>query len=217
MFMKEEVGKRLKEFAERFFTSYSEFARKLETRPQHLNNFFSGLTMPGAELLTKLSKIGLNINWLFTGDGEMMIGGDTKPGKTKSRMIPLVSNVQCGVPLTEWMSNAERFIEVEGIKSMQNPFAVVAQGMSMAQTILPGDVLVCYESTEQIKDNTIVLVSFKTEPDTTLGLVKRVKFLDDGKVVLYSDNARNFPPMVYNKTDIYKLYPVYNKFIRNVK
>jgi SOS-response transcriptional repressor LexA len=214
--IKNSVGSRLREFADKMFVSYSDLANRLETRPQHLNNFFSGQTMPGAELLARLSKLGLNINWLMTGMGEMLFE-DNKNTRLRAKMLPLVTSVQCGVPSAQWISNTDRHIEFDGLKGLLNPFAVIAQGMSMAQTILPGDILVCYESDEDIKDGDIVLVNFQSEPDTSQGIVKRVKFLDDGKIILYSDNARNFPPVLYRQSDIYKFYPVHPKCLRGLK
>jgi SOS-response transcriptional repressor LexA len=159
----------------------------------------------------------LNLNWLISGEGEMMNLMNAMPsGKSRAVIIPLLSTVACGVPYAEFTSHTDRYIEIDGIKGLMNPFAVAAQGMSMAQTIMPGDILICYESDSEIKNNSLVLISYKTEPGTTMGLVKRVQFTNDG-YIFYSDNSRNFPPIHVKQQQVYKLFAVHNKMIRNLK
>lgn len=214
---KQVYGQRLRYAGETMFGGVGGLATIWDVQKEGIYSYFRGDRLPGSELLRKLCDAGLNINWFLTGEGEMSLLYQPSKTKGKAISIPLVANVQCGVPAVEFTSATDKHIEIDGIKQLLNPFAVVAQGLSMAQTILPGDILVCSEPDGPIADNSIVLVSFKTEPETAVGLIKRVKFNEDGSMILYSDNARNFPPLYARDSEIYRLYPVFNKFIRNLK
>jgi len=185
----------------------------------YISRYESGKNEPSSKFYRILKKKipALNLNWLISGEGQML--EDSKllvGGKSKTTSIPLVSSVVCGVPYAEFTSGSERYIEIEGVKGLMNPFAVIAQGMSMAQTIMPGDILICFESDTAIKNNSLVLVSYKTEPETSMGLIKRVQFTQEG-YIFYSDNSRNFPPIKVKHQQVYKLYAIYSKMIRNLK
>lgn len=68
MIKKREIGLRIKEFGERNFTSMAEFSRQLgmKTR-QELYTYIHGRSIPGGDLLSKMSELGCDINWLLTG------------------------------------------------------------------------------------------------------------------------------------------------------
>jgi len=185
----------------------------------YITRYEKGDNEPSGDFYRLLKKKipNLNLNWLISEKGEMIeVTRNFGGGKSKAVNIPLVSNVACGVPYAEFTANPDRFIEIDGIKALTNPFAVIASGMSMAQTIMPGDILVCYESDSSIKNNSLVLVSYKTEPETSVGLIKRVQFTKEG-YIFYSDNSRNFPPIHCKREKVYKLFAVYNKMIRILK
>ncbi|MDX9924084.1 MAG: hypothetical protein RBS48_04920 [Ignavibacteriaceae bacterium] len=52
-----------------FGNNNSKFARQLQMTPQAFKKYMDGERAPGTEILLKLYKIGVNINWLLTGDG----------------------------------------------------------------------------------------------------------------------------------------------------
>lgn len=68
MLIKREIGLRIKEFAEKNFPSIAEFSRQLgmKTR-QELYTYIHGRSIPGGDLLSKMSELGCDINWLLTG------------------------------------------------------------------------------------------------------------------------------------------------------
>jgi len=214
---KKNYGERLRQAADTMFGGVQGLAEIWDVKKEGIYSYFRGERLPGTGLLTLLHDAGLNINWLLTGDGEMSVMYNQPRGKSRSVQIPLVANVQCGVPSAEFTANTEKFIEFDGVKGLLNPFAVVAQGNSMSPTIVQGDILICSEPDGPIKDQSICLVSYKTEPETHSGLVKRVAFIEDGSLILYSDNSRSFPPINVKETEIFRLYPVYNKLIRSFK
>jgi phage repressor protein C with HTH and peptisase S24 domain len=211
---REEFGQRLKLAAERNYGGLQGLAKLWDMKVQGVYKYINGERLPGSELLKKLTNV-ININWILTGEGVM--NTQMAPEKNRAKTIPVITNVQCGVPATYFYEKSKKYIEMDGVNSLLNPFAVVADGLSMAQTIMPGDILICSQAVNPIKDNSVVLVSYKTDPGTGMGLIKRVKFKKDGHMILYSDNSRNFPPFEVKKDEIYTLFPVYTKFIRNLK
>jgi transcriptional regulator with XRE-family HTH domain len=214
------MANKLERLREHLGFNKNRFAEFLGVSNVYITRYEKGEYEPSSEFYRLLKKKipSLNLNWLIGDKGNMMdeyksVYGGNKPNAAG---IPLLSTVACGVPYAEFTQNYERIIEIDGLKGLVNPFAVIAQGLSMAQTIMPGDILICYEPSAPIKNNSLVLVSYKTEPDTTMGLIKRVQFTKEG-YIFYSDNSRNFPPMHAKKEQVYKLFAVYNKMIRNLK
>ncbi|RPI19035.1 MAG: LexA family transcriptional regulator [Ignavibacteriae bacterium] len=213
---REVFGNRLKDVADKHLGGIQGLSKLWDMKVQAIYKYINGQRLPGTELLEKLQDY-VNINWLISGDGNMLPDEPIFADKSRSRIIPILSEVPCGVPAIQFISNANKYIEVFDIKHLLNPFAVSAQGMSMAQTIMPGDVLICHQATGPVKEHSVVLVSYKSSPDTTMGLIKRMMYKKDGDFIFYSDNSRNFPPIEVKKEDIFALFPVYNKFLRSLK
>lgn len=63
--VKEEVAKRLKIFGIEKFGKLSILASNLDMLPQSLQKYTSGESLPGAEILSKLSDLGCDIEWLL--------------------------------------------------------------------------------------------------------------------------------------------------------
>jgi len=55
----------------------------------------AGKTIPGGKVLAGLSRLGVNINWVLTDDGEMMIGdGSHAPLPGDEHAVPVVLDAQ---------------------------------------------------------------------------------------------------------------------------
>ncbi len=68
---KEDVGKRLREFAARF-RSQSELARALGMKKhQQLYPYLKGQSLPGFEIIAKLRELGCDPNWLIAGETDV--------------------------------------------------------------------------------------------------------------------------------------------------
>lgn len=67
----EDIRIRLNEIINSRFNNKTEACRKLNIAQSQLSRYLSGNLKPGTEFIIKLSDLGININWLFTGDGEM--------------------------------------------------------------------------------------------------------------------------------------------------
>lgn len=192
-------------------------AKSIGITEQSISKNMSGKSSWGVESLLRISEyFNVSIEWLIYGK-------ETHPKNTMRLLkendgieVPLYGMAICGIPASEW-SEPKGFISVDFVRGLQNVFAVKATGMSMAQTIMPDDIIFAYRSHSKPKDKSIVLVSMKTVPDTKEGLIKRIKWLDKKQVMLYSDNSRNYDPMIVNESDIYEIFAVHNQIIRQIK
>lgn len=59
------IGKRLRSFAEENFESLAEFGRQFGKDRTFFTPYFNGSSVPGAELLKRLTELGCDINWLL--------------------------------------------------------------------------------------------------------------------------------------------------------
>jgi phage repressor protein C with HTH and peptisase S24 domain len=173
----------------------------------------------------------VSLEWLLTGD-------ESRPEKSgdtgrKTKLVPLYGSAICGAPLHEWREHFIKNLEVDFLSGVdpQNTFAVEAVGLSMAQTIMPGWIVFGYRPPNLpqlaagekytvkhlkavFKEGSLVVVSFKTFPGANEGVIKRIGYLDDDQsILLVSDNARNFRPLLCRVKDIYEIFAVYSRFI----
>lgn len=80
-----DIGQRLTEFRVIKGWSREEFARLLGGTKRGLQDNERGETMPGGKLLAHAHALGMNVNWLLSGDGEMLIADMQNPArKTKA-------------------------------------------------------------------------------------------------------------------------------------
>jgi hypothetical protein len=66
-----EIGRRLKDFADKEYGSIPSLAKEIEMNQSQLQNYVyrkKNQPLPGAEVLLKLRKVGCDINWLLTGE-----------------------------------------------------------------------------------------------------------------------------------------------------
>ncbi len=66
------ISDRLKEFA-KYIGSARRLSELIGLKPTAFQIYTNGRSLPGALILTKLSELGCNINWLLTGEGNMLI------------------------------------------------------------------------------------------------------------------------------------------------
>lgn len=211
---RDNFAKRFTEFCNTISDIKSDFAKKLNITPQALQKYLKGERMPLPDLLEKLNSLGCNINWLLTGEGEMI--KSISNIKTKSKQIPILAEVECGVPIYSQITNDTiKYIEITDINYYFNPFVVIAKGDSMSPYINSGDMLVCSDEPEKVKDGKAVVINYKTIPDHYSSNAKLIKYLDDDKIMCYSINTK-FAPVIVKKSEIYKIYKVV-RIIREVR
>jgi hypothetical protein len=62
---------RLKYFIKCCYKTQVEFGQVCDLLPQELSRYTTQERKPGADILAKFSNAGLNLDWLFTGNGSM--------------------------------------------------------------------------------------------------------------------------------------------------
>jgi len=68
------TGKRFRQIADALFEgNKSELARSLGMQPSSFAKYTDGSRRPGSKVLERLSRLGININWFLSGEGEMMV------------------------------------------------------------------------------------------------------------------------------------------------
>lgn len=85
--LKKTVGKRLtffiKKICKTYNITYNQFAEKTHVPENILKCYEQGLIFPGTDLLAYVNwNFGLNITWLYTGEGDWFIEGFVPNGKT---------------------------------------------------------------------------------------------------------------------------------------
>jgi len=76
-----DISDRLKQVSERLCRgNNSQLAREMDMKPSTFGKYMSGDRQPGAAVLVRLSRLGINLNWILTGQGSMMSdGGGPQP------------------------------------------------------------------------------------------------------------------------------------------
>lgn len=142
----QDFKKRLVEFARtRYDMGQTRFEEKCGIHPGTISAIKSN--GPTAAVVTKIavSCPELNLNWLFTGEGPMMIGepADTKKGTDGTPSLPLVpfeAVAGPGSPVYE-DERIEDFYSVSEFKDCD--FLIRVKGDSMSPHFTGGDLLAC--------------------------------------------------------------------------
>lgn len=179
-----------------------------------LSSYFSRNSKWGIDVLSAIAKyFRVTVDWLINGDsGNDIINIDN----SKKNEVPIYGMAICGLPVNDW-SEPKDYISVDFVKGLNHVFAVKATGMSMAQTIMPDDIVFAYKPNQPPKSGSIVLASLKTVPDSKEGLIKRIKWLSKHEIMLYSDNARNYEPLIVKESEVYEIFAVHTQIIRQIK
>jgi transcriptional regulator with XRE-family HTH domain len=66
-------AERLEEVCDRLYNgNKADMAREMGKKPSSVYQYFNGTRNPGNEILHQLTNLGVNLNWLFTGHGQML-------------------------------------------------------------------------------------------------------------------------------------------------
>lgn len=74
-------GERIKHFASEKFDSQTGLAQKLGMSVQTLSGYANGRNFPSEDFFLAVSKLGCNVHWLLTGEGEMLHKPDENAAK----------------------------------------------------------------------------------------------------------------------------------------
>lgn len=130
-----QIGERLKKIRERDGYSQTDFARKLDLLIQTYARYEKGERELPDSVKIKLRGLGTNIDWLLTGEGEMLQQDKKLPQTTIKKIPVLRQQVSCG-PGNDWESDKiiDRYIEpLELIPSLRGKHvcAFPVHGLSM--------------------------------------------------------------------------------------
>lgn len=71
------------------FKRQADFADAIGRARNSISAYERGTQVPDGETLLRLAQLGVQIQWLLTGDGDMLIGGDAEQPPTAARGAPL--------------------------------------------------------------------------------------------------------------------------------
>ena len=168
--VKNEVfAERVRERASRLTLSQSDIARRLGVRPQSVQQWFSGETVPRTQRLRELAALlQTSVRYLLGGApdaGE----GNTSTHEGSATEIPLISWVQAG----QWacaedpypVGAAERMIRTfESVGP--NAFALKVQGDSMEPTF-PAGCIIIVDPARQPRNGSYVVVRLEESSEAT--------------------------------------------------
>lgn len=187
-----QLGVRIEQLVELFDTQ-KEAAEIAGVAPKTLQNWISGATMPGFELLAQLAaKKNVNLEWLASGRGAM-IAGEIVPAGVVSDFsyIPRYS-VRAGAGSGQIVESENLLgflaFRTEWIRTRlrRNPSKLVvleAYGDSMEKTISDGDILLVDISEERVRGPAIYVILAGNE-----AIVKRIELTLEGWLIVKSDN-----------------------------
>lgn len=188
------ISKRLKEFGLKNFKSIAELARQMGMKPQALQSYVDGTSVPGGHILAKLKELGCDINWLLSDASDTRYVSFDEIESVDS--IPKLEYKIAGVvpaghaeifdyndwyenELVDYDPNTHVFLQVDE-----------ANGYSMVPLLQPGD-LVLIDLYSKPKDGDMVAARW----DETGGAVKILNLDEDdpNKIVLLSYNQSTKP------------------------
>jgi phage repressor protein C with HTH and peptisase S24 domain len=84
------IGHRLREVARVLFDgNKSELARAIEMKPSSFGKYLRGTRRPGASVLERLTRLGISVDWLLTGEGAILCeSASSQQGDLPSRDAP---------------------------------------------------------------------------------------------------------------------------------
>ncbi len=198
-----EVNRRIRERRLAKGMTLLELANKIGVREATVQRYESGaIKNIKYNTLIKIAKaLDCKPEYLMSwSDKPDVISNDSKHKKNSIR-IPVYGNIAAGVPIEE-IEDVEDWedYEIKG-NNGHDYIALRIKGDSMSPRICNGDVIIIrLQSTIENGELAAVRVNdgFTDSVDATC---KRVKYTDDGGIMLVSLNPE-FPPMYYSRKDI---------------
>lgn len=178
----------------------AELAARLEIHTNVYQNYERGKFTPKVETLLSLRSLGINIDWLVSGEGAMMIGQETGEGRAVAPALDpdLVLLPRFDVQASAGsgsMIHSEQVVDYFAIRrswirdrlrcAPENVVLIEAIGDSMEPTIGHGDLLLVDISAPKLRDSSIYVLSLDGEL-----LVKRIERRLGGGIAVKGDNPR---------------------------
>ncbi len=85
------IGERIREFALDKYSKINDFADALGMGASNVQSYMRGARKPGSLVLQKIQRLGCNLDWLLTGEGEMYAEKECLLKKDSTTVKPLVN------------------------------------------------------------------------------------------------------------------------------
>lgn len=212
---KNDIGQRIKEFAEKKYRSVAELTRVLGVDKTYFTPYIKGKSILGGEMLSKLSDLGCDINWLLTGEGEAPLSDEEevlRKSKISGAMplykYPVLAEVYAGPPEFLEVQVISEYKSFEYRAKNHHCFAVKVNGDSMEST-LPHGAIALVDMEASIIEDDIVIVKLNNGKQ----FIKRYHNVTEELIELSSDNP-NYANKLIAKKDIEVIYPVVEYIVK---
>ncbi len=186
----EKLGDRLKQIRKSLGYTQKAIAEAIGSKLRSWQDYEAGKKVPGSQVIAGLSHLGINANWVLTGEGAIYIGGIDELDKTDHlhtyTSIPHHTRPGDADDLKAAAINLSLSIKWLKHKGL-SPTDVVYIGMaddSMMPTILEGDLVIIDTRTNKLSGDGIYALIY----GGTLS-VKRIQIGVDGCLMIHSDNG----------------------------
>lgn len=207
------VAERLKTVRASFTLDQREFASICGVGYSTYQKYEMAMNLPGAEALEGFVKLKININWLLTGDGDMMLDTEDVPSTfftqprdniqhhAKEAALPpygfvLVPRYDVAASMgngsvihseqvVDHLAFREEWVRTELSANPKNLLLISAIGDSMEPELRAGDLLLVDRSNTAVKQDAIY--AFSTNGELR---VKRMQLKIDGSLIVKSDNPQ---------------------------
>ena len=193
-----EISERLLTIRKHMRLTQVKFAEKIGTTQNVYTRYETGKLEIPDHLKSTLHDLGINLNWLLTGEGEMFqaiqpmdasfLGGETI-------RLPIVAEIAAGLPCEALDAEPIGHLEIpRALLSFPPPYLVFRiTGRSMEPLLLSGDIVVCSENWEGVERNGKIMAFLTADGITIKRLVEDVKH----KVTWLMPLNQDFAPMLY--------------------
>ena len=167
------IGNRLQELYDKMIKqglviNKRDFSEKLNIKYGNLSKYLTNQVNLSIDNnnFTNFEKMGVNIKWLLTGEGEMFTSENTLPAVKQSSIPLLRQTVSCG-PGQDWQDadNIESYIEPLSLAAHgKELYAFRSRGISMVGTgIQDGDILIFDGAKDQQLQDDIYVFGYNGE------------------------------------------------------
>jgi repressor LexA len=172
------VSQRLREAGIARYGTLAEFARALDMKPQSLNDYLSGKSLPGNKLQTRLRELDIDAEFIMTGKTR-----EESADQFGQITYPIVSHIRAGSgTVSTYEVQAKRMMEGPSDQKYKGALFFEVKGNSMEPRWEEGD-LVLVQPKRKPKHGDYGVVCWDQED----GALKKVYF-KQGKIILQSIN-----------------------------
>jgi phage repressor protein C with HTH and peptisase S24 domain len=205
------INKRLEQYFHSLKKNVPDMAGLLNTNPTTLRKLLKGENLPSSKILIPLSETGLSIDWLLTGEGEMLRNNKEnkavaihKSSNENLKPIPLVNAEAVAGFGAESFTIEEQDVEdyyvIPEFRNTPVDFMIRVRGDSMMPRYCNGDIVACaiIRESKFLQWNAIHIIGTKEQGI----LMKRIKRGQDLKGLRLVSENPDFDAFEVQKSEI---------------